>query len=799
MADNPISGHTAGANDGLRDGDHILSPSLTNIYEGLHGNGVLNAHDTAFGSGDRNTPASLPGAVSSSVAHQVVVKACSVILDGVPYTIDNGSGGDVTLNLTSTGDKLTGTTTTALTSGKECLFVIVATSLGAKFVQTTPVTTVAGAYSDISGSVANAYLKMDGVSAASNKQTVVLATIRATFNGSAAVANDLKLTLSELNDKRVFVRPSPFYLSPVTTGVVGSTDHLNAHTALEDIHGTGEEGDFGSNGVLWLSYNEDDNLPNLYFSAKDGSNRHTHLVGPNRIKTITASSGTVTFDFDEAQVFECNAGGAINLNPAGTFPPGHTVIVSVPSGSAVTFDSSGLNAALTAGDAALFVYNGTAWKRIMVSATTTSNASGAVGLIQFSDGAGNHNSDAKLFWTAGSSTLTVNGKLTVTGLIDPTGLVIDEKADVAATGHTTAAGKGLLWVKNSTPNELYFTNDAGTDGEVILSTSSVTDLSDVSNVGSGAIITSSERTKLTNIETVADVTDEANIKAALSGSLSAITSGSVAAGDLVFVRDIDDSNNLKTVTASSIGGLGGSGTGTAIADADADTKVDVEVTSDADTISMHTAGTERVLITDTAVNLGVDVNLVFEGSAANAHETTLTVTNPDADRTITLPNATGTVALTTDINATNVKSALNGMTLSDIGTPASTDKVLIQDTSDSDNIKYADFSEFGGGSVRTVTAGGNTLGASETLAFTAGTNITITESAGAVTITSADTKDAAADAYTPGTAPTLTGPTQALAAAAFANPQPANVAEALDRIASALADPAFTFGTPIPL
>ena len=44
-------------------------------------------------------------------------------------------------------------------------------------------------------------------------------------------------------------------------------------------------------------------------------------------------------------------------------------------------------------------------------------------------------------------------------------------------------------------------------------------------------------------------------------------------------------------------------------------------------------------------------------------------------------------------------------------------------------------------SFRTVTAGGNTLGASETLAFTAGTNISISESAGAVTITSTDTND----------------------------------------------------------
>ena len=42
-------------------------------------------------------------------------------------------------------------------------------------------------------------------------------------------------------------------------------------------------------------------------------------------------------------------------------------------------------------------------------------------------------------------------------------------------------------------------------------------------------------------------------------------------------------------------------------------------------------------------------------------------------------------------------------------------------------------------SVRTITAGGNTLANSETLAFTAGSNVTITESAGAVTIASTDT------------------------------------------------------------
>ena len=41
---------------------------------------------------------------------------------------------------------------------------------------------------------------------------------------------------------------------------------------------------------------------------------------------------------------------------------------------------------------------------------------------------------------------------------------------------------------------------------------------------------------------------------------------------------------------------------------------------------------------------------VFEGATADAHETTLTTVDPTADRTISLPNATGTIVLkdTTD-------------------------------------------------------------------------------------------------------------------------------------------------------
>jgi len=39
------------------------------------------------------------------------------------------------------------------------------------------------------------------------------------------------------------------------------------------------------------------------------------------------------------------------------------------------------------------------------------------------------------------------------------------------------------------------------------------------------------------------------------------------------------------------------------------------------------------------------VNIIFEGSTADSAETTLTVTDPSVDRTITLPDATGIVML----------------------------------------------------------------------------------------------------------------------------------------------------------
>ena len=59
--------------------------------------------------------------------------------------------------------------------------------------------------------------------------------------------------------------------------------------------------------------------------------------------------------------------------------------------------------------------------------------------------------------------------------------------------------------------------------------------------------------------------------------------------------------------------------------------------------------------------------IIFEGATADGNETTLTITDPTADRTITLPNATGTVALTSSDITGNAATATALETARNIG------------------------------------------------------------------------------------------------------------------------------------
>ena len=80
------------------------------------------------------------------------------------------------------------------------------------------------------------------------------------------------------------------------------------------------------------------------------------------------------------------------------------------------------------------------------------------------------------------------------------------------------------------------------------------------------------------------------------------------------------------------------------------------------TISGALAVTEVASFSNQIYMGGATQELCYEGSSADAHETFIRATNATADRVITFPDATGTVALTADITSTQWNDANNILT-----------------------------------------------------------------------------------------------------------------------------------------
>lgn len=111
---------------------------------------------------------------------------------------------------------------------------------------------------------------------------------------------------------------------------------------------------------------------------------------------------------------------------------------------------------------------------------------------------------------------------------------------------------GSNWLQFQSIDWTSATAAFSTTGTAATGNLSVTGTISVTSTVDGRDI-ATDGTKLDTIETNADVTDETNVTSALDGaSLSSVT---VATGDKVLVQDVDDSDNLKVVTAQSIANL----------------------------------------------------------------------------------------------------------------------------------------------------------------------------------------------------------------------------------------------------
>ena len=137
-------------------------------------------------------------------------------------------------------------------------------------------------------------------------------------------------------------------------------------------------------------------------------------------------------------------------------------------------------------------------------------------------------------------------------------------------------------------------------------------------------------------------------KLASQQSIKAYVDATITAQDLDVTSDsgtiaIDlDSETLTIAGGTGIDTTGSSNTITVAIDSTVATLTGTQTFTNK-TLTSPTINTPTITnLTATTLTL-TDSSIVFEGATADAHETTLTVVDPTADRTLTLPNETGTL------------------------------------------------------------------------------------------------------------------------------------------------------------
>ena len=157
-------------------------------------------------------------------------------------------------------------------------------------------------------------------------------------------------------------------------------------------------------------------------------------------------------------------------------------------------------------------------------------------------------------------------------------------------------------------------------------------------------------TGVTSISGTANEIDVSASAGAVTLSLPSTIEGSSIVGSQ-YGRNIVDVNTMSTLQLK--GGNYG---------------VDIKSATDGSTYKTWNFGTDG--------NLTAPGNIVFEGSSEDDYETTLSITNPTADRTITVPNASGTIALFDDNGSLTVPGNL---TISGSVTTLNTETLLVED------------------------------------------------------------------------------------------------------------------------
>jgi hypothetical protein len=145
------------------------------------------------------------------------------------------------------------------------------------------------------------------------------------------------------------------------------------------------------------------------------------------------------------------------------------------------------------------------------------------------------------------------------------------------------------------------------------------------------------------VDATAVSTNTFTITRAIDGSTAQEHSAGAVVRHMAIGRDFRDANLHAEAAASYNDGDGNAHTMHGIGSGEGD----VVGTDKTQTLTNKTLTAPTISNPTITGTSGVETSIVFEGSTPDDYETTLTVVDPTADRTITLPDVTGTVVIAT--------------------------------------------------------------------------------------------------------------------------------------------------------
>ena len=271
---------------------------------------------------------------------------------------------------------------------------------------------------------------------------------------------------------------------------------------------------------------------------------------------------------------------------------------------------------------------------------------------------------------------------TTADLTEQTNLYYTDARSRAAVSVTDSGGDGSL-AYNSSTGVITYTGPSASEARAHLSVASGSGLSYNSSTGefgtsaipNGQLANSSLTIGSTSVSLGATQGTFTGLTSLASGTLvagveDAANAIEIGSGNIIFEGSTADANETILTAADATGGdktlTLPNETGTILSTASSIANSNLTnsaVTVGSTSISLGgtvttftglSSLTSTTLVGTTLISGSADAansiklasgNIVFEGSSANDFETTFTVTNPTADRTITLPDAAGTVAL----------------------------------------------------------------------------------------------------------------------------------------------------------